>query len=57
VSDPEIVITGPNGAGKTTFARDFLSKEGACPYFVNADLIAAGWSPCVPAAAAIKSAP
>lgn len=56
MSDPKIVIiAGPNGSGKTTFARDFLPKEAACPYFVNADLIAAGLSPFVPAAAAIKA--
>jgi predicted ABC-type ATPase len=56
MSDPKIIIiAGPNGAGKTTFARDFLPKEAACPYFVNADLIAAGLSPFVPAAAAIKA--
>jgi predicted ABC-type ATPase len=56
VSDPKIlIIAGPNGAGKTTFACDFLPNEAACPCFVNADLIAAGLSPFVPAAAAIKA--
>jgi len=40
-----IIIAGPNGAGKTTFAEEYLPKEAACPNFVNADLIAAGFSP------------
>lgn len=31
------------------------TSTAACPYFVNADLIAAGLSPFVPAAAAIKA--
>jgi predicted ABC-type ATPase len=43
-----IIIAGPNGAGKTTFALEFLPKEGNCPVFVNADLIAAGISPFIP---------
>ncbi|MBF0567025.1 MAG: zeta toxin family protein [Nitrospirae bacterium] len=43
-----IIIVGPNGAGKTTFALEFLPKEGSCPVFVNADLIAAGISPFIP---------
>ncbi|MBF0505847.1 MAG: zeta toxin family protein [Nitrospirae bacterium] len=43
-----VIIAGPNGAGKTTFAREFLPKEGGCPVFVNADLIAAGISPFLP---------
>lgn len=43
-----IIIAGPNGAGKTTFALEFLPKEGKCPIFVNADLIAAGISPFIP---------
>jgi len=50
-----IIIAGPNGAGKTTFAREFLPKEGKCPVFVNADLIAAGLSPFKPEAAAIQA--
>lgn len=50
-----IVIAGPNGAGKTTFAREFLPNEGACPIFVNADLIAAGLSPFSPESAAIQA--
>jgi len=50
-----IVIAGPNGAGKTTFAREFLPNEAACPQFVNADLIAAGFSPFAPELAAIKA--
>lgn len=40
-----IIIAGPNGAGKTTFAREFLSADGGRPFFINADLIAAGLSP------------
>lgn len=56
MTDPRIIIiAGPNGAGKTTFARDFLPKEAQCPYFINADLIAAGLSPFAPEAAAIKA--
>lgn len=43
-----IIIAGPNGAGKTTFAREFLPREGACPVFVNTDLIAAGLAPFAP---------
>lgn len=50
-----LIIAGPNGAGKTTFAREFLPNEGACPTFVNADLIAAGLSPFNPDAAAIRA--
>jgi len=40
-----VILAGPNGAGKTTFAREFLLREGECPIFVNADLIASGLSP------------
>jgi predicted ABC-type ATPase len=50
-----IIIAGPNGAGKTTFAREFLTAEGNCPTFINADLIAAGLSPFRPDAAAIEA--
>src|SRR5436305_15261391 len=50
-----IVIAGPNGAGKTTFASQFLPNEGACPRFINADLIAAGLSPFDFGAAAIQA--
>lgn len=50
-----IIIAGSNGAGKTTFAREFLPKEGGCPLFVNADLIAAGLSPFAPGAADIRA--
>ena len=42
------IFAGPNGAGKTTFAQSFLPEEGACPNFINADLIAAGLSPFDP---------
>lgn len=50
-----VIIAGPNGAGKTTFAREFLPNEAGCPFFVNADLIAAGLSPFAPELAAIKA--
>jgi predicted ABC-type ATPase len=50
-----VIIAGPNGAGKTTFAREFLPHEANCPTFVNADLIAAGFSPFAPELAAIKA--
>jgi predicted ABC-type ATPase len=50
-----IIIAGTNGAGKTTFAKEYLLQEGACPNFVNADLIAAGLSPFNPAGAAIHA--
>ena len=40
-----LIIAGPNGAGKTTFATEFLPNEAGRPFFVNADLIAAGLSP------------
>ncbi len=50
-----VIIAGPNGAGKTTFAREFLVREANCPYFVNADLIAAGLAPFTPEQAAIKA--
>jgi predicted ABC-type ATPase len=49
------IIAGPNGAGKTTYARDFLATEMRCHEFVNADLIAAGLSPFVPANAALEA--
>ena len=44
-----VILAGPNGAGKTTFAREFLLHEADCPIFVNADLIAKGLSPFIPA--------
>lgn len=50
-----LIIAGPNGAGKTTFANEFLPKEGNCPIFVNADLIAAGLAPLSPETAAIRA--
>lgn len=49
------IIAGPNGAGKTTLAREFLPREGDCPTFVNADLIAEGLSPFRPNVAAVRS--
>jgi predicted ABC-type ATPase len=42
------IIAGPNGAGKTTFAKDFLPEEGECINYINADLIASGFSPFAP---------
>jgi len=39
------IIAGPNGAGKTTFALRYLPKIAGCHSFVNADLIAYGFSP------------
>jgi predicted ABC-type ATPase len=50
-----IIIAGPNGAGKTTFARTFLMREGECPAFINADLLAAGLDPLQPELAAIRA--
>ncbi len=50
-----LIIAGPNGAGKTTFAAEFLPNEADRPYFVNADLIAAGLSPFDQAVAAAKA--
>ena len=50
-----IIIAGPNGAGKTTFAREFLPREGSCPIYVNADLIAAGLSPFDPGLVDIRA--
>jgi predicted ABC-type ATPase len=50
-----IIIAGPNGAGKTTFARSFLPSEAQCPRFINADLIAEGFSPFAPETAALKA--
>ena len=50
-----VIIAGPNGAGKTTFAREFLPREGGCPRFINADLIAAGLSPFAPERAAVRA--
>ena len=49
------IIAGPNGAGKTTFALEFLPREAECPFFVNADLIAARLSPFAPRAADIRA--
>ncbi|MBS3919854.1 MAG: zeta toxin family protein [Deltaproteobacteria bacterium] len=49
------IIAGPNGAGKTTFAQEFLPREAECPFFVNADLIAAGLSPFAPGDAEIRA--
>ena len=50
-----IIIAGPNGAGKTTFAREFLPNEAGCPEFINVDLIAAGLSPFLPDAVALRA--
>jgi predicted ABC-type ATPase len=50
-----IIIAGPNGAGKTIFALEFLPREGSCPIYVNADLIAAGLSPFDPGMVDIRA--
>ena len=50
-----LIIAGPNGAGKTTFAREFLSSEGKCTTFINADLIAAELDPSHPERAAMRA--
>lgn len=50
-----VILAGPNGAGKTTFAREFLLREGDCPIFVNADLIASGLSPFRPDFSAMRA--
>jgi len=50
-----VIIAGPNGSGKTTFAVEFLPNEAGCPIFINADLIAAGFSPFSPGTAAIRA--
>ncbi len=50
-----IILAGLNGAGKTSFAREFLTAEGKCPIFLNADLIAAGLSPFEPEKANIQA--
>jgi len=49
------IIAGPNGAGKTTFARKFLPDYAKCSNFINADLIASGFSPFSPGSVAIKA--
>lgn len=50
-----VILAGPNGAGKTTFAGEFLRREGDCPIFVNADLIAGGLSPFRPEMSALRA--
>lgn len=50
-----VIIAGPNGAGKTTFASEFLPQEAGCPDFINADLIARGFSPFAPETAAFEA--
>ena len=50
-----IIIAGPNGAGKTTFAQEYLPGESGCPVFVNADFIAAGFSPFLPETGAARA--
>jgi predicted ABC-type ATPase len=49
------IIAGPNGAGKTTFALTYLREAIRCDHFINADLIAAGLSPLVPAKEAMAA--
>ena len=51
-----LIIAGPNGAGKTSFSREFLPREGHCPTYINADLIAAGLSPFDPTKSTIQAA-
>ena len=46
-----LILSGPNGSGKTTSAQGYLSGEGKCPMFVNADLITAELPPVNVAAA------
>lgn len=43
-----LVIAGPNGAGKTTCAMTLLPEMLHIKHFVNADLIARGFSPFDP---------
>ena len=50
-----VILAGPNGAGKTTLAHEFLRREGDCPNFVNADLIAGGLSPFRPETSALRA--
>ena len=50
-----LIIAGPNGAGKTTFATEFLPNEADCPFFVNADSIAAGLSPFRPSSVEFRA--
>ena len=50
-----LILAGPNGSGKTAFATEFLTAEGHCPTFLNADLIAAGLSPFEPEKANISA--
>ena len=42
------IIAGPNGAGKTTWAETFLPEYAECTDFLNADMIAKGFSPFAP---------
>ena len=42
------IIAGPNGAGKTTWAETFLPEYAECAEFLNADMIAKGFSPFTP---------
>ena len=50
-----LIIAGPNGAGKTTFAMEYLPNGADYPFFVNADLIAAGLSPLHPRRAVFRT--
>lgn len=49
------IIAGPNGAGKTTFALGYLPTFGPSKNFVNADLIAGGFSPLGPEKAQLEA--
>ena len=49
------IIAGSNGAGKTTFACEFLPMYANCLNFINADLIARGYSPFDPDAGMLRA--
>ena len=51
-----LIFAGPNGAGKTTFATEWLPNEARCPFFINADAIAAGLNPFDPTSVAYPAA-
>jgi predicted ABC-type ATPase len=56
MSKQVLILAGPNGAGKTTFAREFLATVANCPTFLNADIIAAEFSPQHPEQVAVRAA-
>jgi predicted ABC-type ATPase len=49
------IIAGSNGAGKTAFAIEFLPRYANCSNFINADLMAQGFSPFEPDAAIVRA--